>query len=301
MLEAVRRRTDEIRRELDGLAYPDRVKRLATLEKAERPEVTSHSDSVASLAFRLAVSVGFGPSEAATIESATRCHDFGKLAIPSELLHRAGGFTEEEFTVVKAHTKAGWDLLGEDAPRVALDIARYHHERYDGYGYERLKGEDIPFAARIVQVADVYDALRSRREYKDAMTEEAVLELMTADSASPGFGRRQFDPFLLRTFVSMRLSDPKAAFTEAARASLWEYARSDPMSDFPADYDNGGWSVRKTGERMRYEAPPGRNRRLVELRDATGEPKTIRNADMLRLRFPDPEDEDLLAPSSKMG
>ena len=90
-----------------------------------------------------------------------------------------------------------------------LDVAKYHHERYgDEHGYFGVAGENIPYAARIVAVADVHEALTAKREYKPPMPEGDALSMMTAKTEAPALGRAAFDPFLLRRFVAMRLRDP---------------------------------------------------------------------------------------------
>ncbi len=103
-------------------------------------------------------------------------HDVGKISIPDAILNKPGKLTAEEFDIMKTHTIHGAELLGQipqmrDLPffKYAFDIARHHHERWDGRGYpDGLKGDDIPVWAQIVSIADVYDALVSKRVYKDA-------------------------------------------------------------------------------------------------------------------------------------
>jgi response regulator RpfG family c-di-GMP phosphodiesterase/serine/threonine protein kinase len=132
-------------------------------------------------------------------------HDIGKVALPDYILLKPGQLTHDERILMQAHTIIGADTLAEVANQhgaavaflqMGIDIARHHHERFDGAGYpDRLAGNDIPLAARIVCIADVYDALRSRRIYKPALSHRASLQLMT--ESSPG----QFDPALIRAFT----------------------------------------------------------------------------------------------------
>jgi response regulator RpfG family c-di-GMP phosphodiesterase len=132
-------------------------------------------------------------------------HDIGKAGLPDHILLKPGKLTADERMLMQAHTTIGADILKEVARQhggalaflqTAVDIIRHHHERYDGTGYpDRLAGTAIPLAARIVTLADVYDALRSRRSYKPALSHAAALQLMT--EASPG----QFDPALIPVFV----------------------------------------------------------------------------------------------------
>lgn len=146
-------------------------------------------------------------------------HDIGKLAIPDGLLRKPGKLTAEEYALVKTHTTAGQQLLrspylGGDlaAPEsefllTAITIARSHHERWDGTGYpDGLAGEDIPLPARIVSIADVYDALRSFRSYKRSWTHEETVEYIANGAGT------QFDPDLVRIFLD--LSDEFEAVSE---------------------------------------------------------------------------------------
>jgi putative two-component system response regulator len=118
---------------------------------------------------------GITEKQARLIESASALHDIGKIAIPDSILLKPGKLTPEEFTEMKKHTIYGCDILDkfkqEDNEffRYCYDICRYHHERYDGKGYpDRLKGDKIPIWAQVVSIVDVFDALVSKRVYKDA-------------------------------------------------------------------------------------------------------------------------------------
>lgn len=125
-------------------------------------------------------------SEIAMIVNASALHDIGKISIPENILNKPGKLTPEEFEVMKSHSVIGAQIL-ENAPRrqneelvrVAHDICRWHHERYDGKGYpDGLKGEEIPIAAQVVAMADVYDALTNERVYKPAFTHEAAMRMI---------------------------------------------------------------------------------------------------------------------------
>jgi response regulator RpfG family c-di-GMP phosphodiesterase/serine/threonine protein kinase len=138
------------------------------------------------------------------LECAVPLHDIGKVALPDHILLKPGRLDPEERVLMQAHTIIGAETLHEVARQqgfamaflqMAVDIARHHHERYDGTGYpDRLAGEAIPLAARIVAIADVYDALRSRRVYKPALSHHTTVTAIT--EGSPG----QFDPALLTVF-----------------------------------------------------------------------------------------------------
>ena len=135
-------------------------------------------------------------------------HDIGKVGIPDEILLKPGRLTQEERKVMETHSVSGGDALkkaheqigGESFLALAQNIAYYHHEKYNGTGYPKgLKGEDIPLSARIVCIADVYDALRSKRPYKDPMSHEKAMEIMKVEMAG------SFDPLIFEAFE--RVSD----------------------------------------------------------------------------------------------
>lgn len=120
------------------------------------------------------------------IVSASALHDIGKIAISDSILMKPGRLTDEEFLCMKTHTTRGCDILNnirnvwdEEYGKVSYEICRYHHERFDGKGYpDGLKGEEIPIAAQIVSVADVYDALVNERVYKAAYTKEQAYKMI---------------------------------------------------------------------------------------------------------------------------
>jgi putative two-component system response regulator len=138
------------------------------------------------------------------LECCAPLHDIGKVGIPDHILLKPGKLNADERLQMQSHTLIGAETLTDVAEHhgfaraflhMAIDITRHHHERYDGTGYpDRLKGEDIPLSARIVSIGDVYDALRSRRVYKPALSHSAAMEIMS--QGSPG----QFDPALMHVF-----------------------------------------------------------------------------------------------------
>ena len=148
---------------------------------------------------------GVSMAEWETFWKSAPLHDIGKVGIPDNILLKPGKLSQEEFEIMKRHT-----ILGRDAIRmaelrakkensflhVALEIAYCHHERWDGKGYPQgLSGEEIPLPARLMAVADVYDALISKRVYKEAMTHQTAVEIMAAERG------KQFDPQVLDCFL----------------------------------------------------------------------------------------------------
>lgn len=150
------------------------------------------------------------------ITMASALHDIGKIAIPSEVLNKPGRFTAEEYEVMKTHSAVGASML-KDLPfhqdellvKVAYQICRWHHERYDGRGYpDGLKGEEIPISAQVVSMADVYDALTSERVYKKAFSHETALQMIQNGECGT------FNPLLIECLLDVAdslLEEMKAA------------------------------------------------------------------------------------------
>jgi putative nucleotidyltransferase with HDIG domain len=155
-----------------------------------------HCERVAFFACVLADSAGFSARSLFWFRIGALLHDIGKIIVPTEVLNKPGKLTEEEWAIMKRHPEAGLELVADiDFPGDIRAIIRNHHERWDGTGYpDRLAGEAIPLAARILCVADVYDALTTTRSYRPGLTHARAAEIMRS---SPG----QFDPELLETFL----------------------------------------------------------------------------------------------------
>jgi putative nucleotidyltransferase with HDIG domain len=141
-------------------------------------------------------------------------HDVGKLMVPAEVLNKPGKLTEEEWAMVRGHPTAGVELLADiEFPWDVRPIVESHHERWDGRGYPHgLAGEAIPLAARVLCIADVYDALTSQRSYKRALSHEEAIEIMRKDIGT------QFDPALFPVFeeVASRAAEPVRRLTLVA-------------------------------------------------------------------------------------
>ena len=142
-----------------------------------------------------------------SIISAAPLHDIGKVAIPDNVLKKEGKYTAEEFECMKRHTILGRDILEKEIKlfpelvclKEAKVLAEYHHEKWNGTGYpHRLKGEEIPVSARIMAVADVFDALTAKRQYKDAFDFEKSVQII-----KDGFGTH-FDPEIVQAFLNAK-------------------------------------------------------------------------------------------------
>jgi diguanylate cyclase (GGDEF)-like protein/putative nucleotidyltransferase with HDIG domain len=158
-----------------------------------------HCERVADLACALALRAGLEARELFWFRIGAIVHDVGKLIIPSEVLNKPGKLAPDEWDLVKRHPVAGVEMLADmDFPGDVIPMVRSHHERWDGRGYpDQLAGEDIPRSARILCIADVYDALTSKRSYKGALAHDQAMIVMKTDAGT------QFDPELFIQFEEM--------------------------------------------------------------------------------------------------
>jgi putative two-component system response regulator len=202
---------------------------LAKLAESRDPDTGQHLERVSLYCELLAEDLherrvdGVDTEFVALVTSTSALHDIGKVGIPDGVLLKPGRLTPDEIAVMRDHTAIGASTLDaalERSPNarflhVAREIARSHHERWDGEGYpDRLKGDAIPLAARIMSVADVYDALTSRRVYKPALTHEAA-----AAALREGAGT-QFDPLVVESFdrVARKFDEIRARYADRGEA-----------------------------------------------------------------------------------
>jgi putative two-component system response regulator len=178
---------------------------ITTLNRAAsyRDEETgAHVQRISYYCEQIAQSLGLDAEYRDCLFHASPMHDVGKIAIPDHILLKPGGFTPEEWEIMKSHAALGAKMLeGGDSPYLIMgrEIALSHHERWDGTGYPGgLKGEEIPLAARIMCLADVYDALRSRRPYKAPFNHETAVEIILKGDRRTDPGH--FDPQVLAVF-----------------------------------------------------------------------------------------------------
>jgi HD-GYP domain-containing protein (c-di-GMP phosphodiesterase class II) len=171
-------------------SFPEAMDALIAATVAKDPYLRGHSRRVCELAAAIGEELGLPPSQLRAAGYGALLHDIGKIGIPSSVLQKPGHLTDDEFAVLKEHPMRGWHIVSRTPSlREAAPAIRWHHERLDGSGYpDGLAGDQIPLEARIVAVADVWDALTSDRVYRNAWTPSAARDLL-AREAGP-----QLDP-----------------------------------------------------------------------------------------------------------
>ncbi|GEM48331.1 HD domain-containing phosphohydrolase [Deinococcus cellulosilyticus] len=168
-------------------------------------ETKGHTDRVVDLSELLGQQLDLSEEDLAALRWGAYLHDTGKIAIPDHILLKPGRLTPEEFEVVKKHSEIGFEMLRSipSLPHKTLEVILHHHERWEGSGYPKgLRGLSIPLVARIFTVVDVYDALVSKRPYKESMPHEAAMEELKRNSGT------MFDPEVLRAFERLWTTIP---------------------------------------------------------------------------------------------
>lgn len=174
------------------------IQSLAEIVEAKSEFTGLHVKRVSEYTRVLAEAMGYTPDEVDTIRVASMMHDIGKINIPSSILEKPGKLTDDEFEVIKTHVTEGEKLLHNSPGKImqtARIIALQHHEKWNGKGYLGIKGTDIALESRIVALADVFDALVSKRPYKKAFSDNTAYDIITKDSGS------HFDPDVVDAFV----------------------------------------------------------------------------------------------------
>jgi putative nucleotidyltransferase with HDIG domain len=175
------------------------IKALAYTIDAKDRYTSGHSQRVANYSLELAKRMGKSEEEQKVIFYAGLLHDVGKIRVPEEVINKPGKLTDDEFNLIKMHPVSGYHILKDiyEDKRISAG-AKFHHERYDGTGYPNgLSGENIPEIARIIGVADAYDAMASNRSYRNALPQEVV-----RSEIEKGIGK-QFDPEIAKIMLQM--------------------------------------------------------------------------------------------------
>ncbi len=175
------------------------IERLGRAAEYKDNETGLHVIRMSHYAKTLALAAGWSPASAEELLTAAPMHDIGKIGIPDHILRKSGPLSPEEWDVMRTHPRIGADIIGEHPSsmlRLAREIALHHHEKWDGSGYPlKLQGENIPLAARIVTIADVFDALTTARPYKRAWPVDEAVAQLEKDRGT------HFDPHLVDLFI----------------------------------------------------------------------------------------------------
>jgi len=191
-------KAEERRKQVEEMSFQT-VQALAGAIDAKDRYTKGHSSRVSDYAVLIAQRLGWSNEQIDNLRYAGLLHDVGKIGVPDVVLNKPGKLSDIEFSVIKSHTTIGYNILQNiSVVKDALEVARHHHERYDGKGYpDGLAGEDIPIMARIVCVADSYDAMNSKRIYRNALTKETIRAELVRCKGS------QFDPEIMDVFLEL--------------------------------------------------------------------------------------------------
>lgn len=190
-LESRRRQTERISLQT--------IKTLSVTVETKNVYTNGHSQRVADYSALIAGALGWDDKRINNLRNAAYMHDVGMIGIPDSIVNKPTRLTEEEYAIIQRHTLIGADIL-KDITLIehVAEVAHYHHERYDGTGYpDGIAGEEIPIEARIVAVADSYDAMNSKRIYRNALEKEKIIEELESCSGT------QFDPVIAELFVRL--------------------------------------------------------------------------------------------------
>lgn len=203
----LQQRLDEKTRQMENVML-QAITTVANTVDAKDDYTGEHSVHVAQNATLLAKELGWTDEEIYNIYYAGLLHDIGKISVPDAILHKPTDLTEEELKIMKGHTTIGAEILKDiHIAKMARAVALHHHERYDGKGYPLgLAGEAIPLEARIVTIADSYDAMTSNRVYRDHLSKEQIIQELKKGRGG------QFDPYLVDVFIKMVEEDKLKSF-----------------------------------------------------------------------------------------
>ena len=184
------------------VSFLDTIDKLGKAADFRDDDTGAHVRRIGLYASLLAETMGMDAAYCRTITHASPLHDIGKIGIPDHILFKKGELDADEWAIMRSHPIIGASILeNSDSPYIAMgeEIARCHHERWDGSGYPHgLKGDEIPLSARIMTICDIYDALRSNRPYKEAFSHEKAMEVIVEGDGRTMPGH--FDPNVLLAF-----------------------------------------------------------------------------------------------------
>jgi putative nucleotidyltransferase with HDIG domain len=209
----------------------DLLEGLSRLLQMRNPQTYGHCRRVARHAERIARAMRLAPTEIAAVRAAALIHDVGKVYTPPAILQKQGPLTDEEFDVVRRHCVDGAEMLAPVRDRRLAEVVLRHHERIDGSGYpDGLSGEEIPVAARIIAVADTFDAITSHRSYRGARTQREGLAVLRSESG------KQLDATAVAAFLDV-YAPRRAIASVSFSAAIW--ARLAPLQLLPRSLFGG--------------------------------------------------------------
>jgi putative two-component system response regulator len=175
------------------------IERFVRASESRDAERAGRAERVAQLTEGTALELGLTDEDAAQMSRASKLHHVGDVAVPEQIWSKASGLTPEEVQQVRRHSTIGAELLAQgESPllRMAEEIANFHHERWDGGGAQGRRGEGVPLGARIVSVADAFEAITHDRPYRAARSQDEALSELQAEAG------KQFDPRVVEAFVA---------------------------------------------------------------------------------------------------
>ena len=198
---------DELQATYDKLesAYMETIETLRFTVEAKDTYTRGHSDRVAEYSELIGKALGLPETDLKTLKIGGLFHDIGKIGIPDSILLKTTKLDNDEYSEIKNHPAIGAHIISNATIfKDIIPIVKHHHERYDGNGYpSKLQGEDIPYLARITAVADAFDAMTSKRSYRDSLTLEAVREEIEKNMGT------QFDPEIAKVFLHILDTQPE--------------------------------------------------------------------------------------------
>ncbi len=200
-MKEIKRINDELSNTIEKLekAYLDSIETLRYTVEAKDPYTRGHSDRVSKYSVLIGKYLGLPEEDLKTLKIGGLFHDIGKIGIPDSILLKESKLTDDEYSEIKNHPSIGAHILcNAEAFQDIIPIVKHHHERFDGRGYPgKLKGNDIPYFARIAALADTFDAMTSRRTYRDSLPLDVVKEEIEDCSGT------QFDPEIAKVFLDI--------------------------------------------------------------------------------------------------
>ncbi len=205
-MQLIRKINDELKTTYDKLesAYMETIEILRFTVEAKDAYTRGHSDRVSEYSILIGKALGLPEEDLKTLKIGGLFHDIGKIGIPDSILLKTTKLDDEEYSEIKNHPTIGAHILSNATIfKDIIPIVKHHHERFDGHGYPgQLKGEKIPYFARIAAVADSFDAMTSKRSYRDSLPMDVVIEEIIKNSGT------QFDPEIAKVFLDILSNKP---------------------------------------------------------------------------------------------